>query len=474
MELQKHRFWAKNGFFDLALCKGKCPSLWQCLDITSFNSLVSQQLHGCVLSIRAVATALNQCAAFTKKYPPPQEDPAVSSLTHRAALSQGPARQQMLSDAAAIRPTKKRLKRQRQAETLSSGLWWQSQKIASAQPVPEPMSSAPGKSPKPRSRWSTLVEKYCARLFAGPLKEALLVSAFLAIARQRAAARRLALVWRADGNLHQGRLSYTLWDLKDCLSVMPRNKAVGADGLSTEILLALNITNQDYMASALERRLNAEDDVDFCQAFWQQFHLQVPDGPDHSWREALAILIAKTPKPQTLLDYRSIHLLPVLQKLYLRALGDSISAPVWASITTNQYGARPKHQGQQIIHSTRPLQEKAWETSMPLVLIKIDVKKAFDRTRRSVVMRSLLNVPGLDERLVYVLIREWAMPAVLPSISGQLALRAIDMKVGLRQGGSDSSLAFVIAIDAALKHAVRKWGHLQHGPGIPGLLAAHP
>ena len=105
--------------------------------------------------------------------------------------------------------------------------------------------------------------------------------------------------------------------------------------------------------------------------------------------------------------------------------------------------------------------------------IKIDIKKAFDRTRRSVVMRALLNVPGLDERIVYALFREWAAPAVLPSTSGELATRPVDMQVGLRQGGSDSSLAFVVAIDSALKHAVRKWDSLHSGPGIPEVPHAH-
>ena len=136
-------------------------------------TLVSQQLQSSDHSVSSVARALNQCAAYTKKYPSPQEDPEVSSLIHRAALSQGPERQQMLSDAAAIRRTKKRLKRQRQASSLSSGLWWQTQKIASAQPVPTCMSAAPGKEAKPRTQWSTLVEKYCSRLFAGPPKESL-------------------------------------------------------------------------------------------------------------------------------------------------------------------------------------------------------------------------------------------------------------------------------------------------------------
>ena len=93
---------------------------------------------------------------------------------------------------------------------------------------------------------------------------------------------------------------------------------------------------------------------------------------------------------------------------------DRLSARVWESITTNQYGARPRHQGQQIIHSVRLLQEKAWETGSPLVLIKIDIKKAFDRTRRPVVMRALLNMEGVDERLAYALMREWATPHVLP------------------------------------------------------------
>ena len=54
-------------------------------------------------------------------------------------------------------------------------------------------------------------------------------------------------------------------------------------------------------------------------------------------------------------------------------------------------------------------------------------------------MKRLLSMTALDERLVYALIREWQSPEVQPSIAGQLSQESIPMRVGLRQGGSDSS-----------------------------------
>ena len=88
-------------------------------------------------------------------------------------------------------------------------------------------------------------------------------------------------------------------------------------------------------------------------------------------------------------------------------------------------------------------------------------------------MKALLQTPGLDERLTYALIREWAEPCVRPSVAGQLSEASVPMTVGLRQGGSDSSMAFIIAIDRALGPAVRKWTHLGYGFHIPGMSSLH-
>ena len=325
--------------------KQTCPIAkgWKCADVSAFNQLISQALPSSV-TVGQAASVLNQAASYTKQYPDPHEDPLVSSLIHRANLAEGQCRQQLLADAAAIRRVKKRQKRQRQAETLSSGLWYQTQRISYPRPTPPQMSSEPGRPTHDRTTWPRMVERYCARLFGGPPKERLVISACLTLARRKAAAKRLAVAW-TTGDQSRGRLSFSMYDL-----ALPMNRAVGTDGLSTEVLLALNLPNQKALAALLEKRLNAEDDPAFCEEFWQQFGIESAPQGDESWREALAIMLPKIAKPESLLDYRSIHLVPILQKIYVKAIIDRMRTCLWASISTNQFGARPKHQAQQVIH----------------------------------------------------------------------------------------------------------------------------
>ena len=462
---QQHNHWP--------LAKG-----WKTLDTKAYNSIIAQQIQSEQhATISSVSTAINQAASYTKAYPSPQEDPQVSSLYNRAAMCGGSQRKQLLSDAAAMRRVRRRQARQRQAETLSAGIWWQTQRVQHARHVPSMMSSEPSRTPHPRTSWSRMVFRYCKRLFHGPERESIMISACLTLARQRAVARRVAR-WQQIGNgddNYSERFGFSQLDFHDVVHTLPRNKAVGTDGLSGETLLALDVPNQARVAAVMESRMNGDDDPEMIQmlqdATSQQLfcHASAVD----PWKNALALMLPKTSKPTSLLEFRSTHLLPILQKLYLKYVATRLSHQIWPAIQTNQHGARPKHQALQVVHSIRLLQEKTWESKAGLVLVKIDIRKAFDRTRRSLIMKRLLSMADLDARLVYALIREWHSPHVQPSVAGQLSQDSVSMRVGLRQGGSDSSLGFVLAMDSALSPAVRKWDHLQFGHEIPGVPWLH-
>ena len=449
---------------------------WQCLDLQAFNSIVSQQMQDHMQAqqptISAIARVMNQAASYTKSYPAPHEDGQVASLYNQANLAEGLQRKRLLSDAAALRRIKRTRARYRQAQTLSSGIWWQTRRIQQPRHVPTTMATQPGHPQHERTSWPQMVSRYCQRLFRGPPKEQVMIQAFVTLARQRAAARKRALEWCSDEPTST-RLSFCYHALDEAVKSMPLNKAVGTDGISTEILLALNHENRVLLARILERHLNVDDDSRF-QAVLSGAGTDTESAHESDpWQTALALLLPKKPMPESLLDYRSIHLLPVLQKLYMRDLVARISPHVWAAITTNQFGARPGHQALQIIQSIRLLQEKCWEGSQQLILIKIDIRKAFDRTRRSLIMKRLLSLDTIDARLTYALVKEWALPLVQPCLSGQLSQDKIAMSVGLRQGGSDSSLAFVLAMDSALLPAVSKWRHLTYGIPVVGLAAVN-
>ena len=79
----------------------------------------------------------------------------------------------------------------------------------------------------------------------------------------------------------------------------------------------------------------------------------------------------------------------------------------------------------------------------------------------------------LDPRLVYALLREWMDPEVQASLSGQLSTTAVPLHVGLRQGGSDSALAFILAMDTALQPAIQKWNALKYGHLVPCAALVH-
>ena len=444
---------------------------WTCLDVGAYNKLISQQVTASP-SIQSMATAINVSGSFTKIFPAPHEDPHVSSLYHKANLCTGSERSQLLSDAAATRRTRKRQTRLRQASQLTAGVWWQTQKIQAPKQVPVTLATDPDHKQHTRPAWPRMVQRYCQRLFGGPEKERLMTSALLSIARQHAAAHRQALAFTDAVN---ARLRFSFRDFHDAVRRLPKNKAVGTDGLSAELLLALNTENQTLLAHVLEQRMNGDDDPAF-QATLAQLSTSQPESQyldevnsDDPWRTALALLLPKKPNPNTLQDFRSIHLLPILQKLYLKEVVCRLHIQVWDQILTNQYGARYGHQALQVIHSIKLLQEKCWEAMQGLVLIKLDIRKAFDRARRSTIMKSMLAFSAIDPRVLYALFREWQDPHIRASVSGQLSPQDVRMTVGLRQGGSDSSLAFVVAMDHAMRPAIAKWAALRFGIIIPGM-----
>ena len=63
--------------------------------------------------------------------------------------------------------------------------------------------------------------------------------------------------------------------------------------------------------------------------------------------------------------------------------------------------------------------------------------------------KRLVSMHQLDGRLLYALIPEWVSPDVQDFLSGQLAPFDAPMIVGLRQGGSDSALALILATSKA-------------------------
>ena len=241
------------------------------------------------------------------------------------------------------------------------------------------MPSEPSRTAHPRTSWSRMVSRYCKRLFSGPDREAIMISACLTLARQRAVQRRLQR-WQQIGNgndQYSERLGFSYLDFHDVVHTLPRNKAVGTDGLSGEVLLALNVSNQCQVAAVMEARLNGDDDPELVTMLQQATGQEIrPTSNDSDpWRTALALMLPKKPNPASLLDFRSIHLLPILQKLYLKYVATRLSHHIWPGLQTNQHGARPKHQALQVVHSIRLLQEKTWEAGQGLVLVKLDIRK---------------------------------------------------------------------------------------------------
>ena len=110
----------------------------------------------------------------------------------------------------------------------------------------------------------------------------------------------------------------------------------------------------------------------------------------------IVLLTKKYPSTQRLpnmSNFRPIYLLPVICELYMRCL-ILMAGPRVHALSAPQFAFRPGHQAPEFVFTPRRLIEVCCEWKLPLDVLDGGLAKAYDYTRRDVVLKCLMAKRG--------------------------------------------------------------------------------
>ncbi|KAG1682425.1 Craniofacial development protein 2 [Nymphon striatum] len=149
-------------------------------------------------------------------------------------------------------------------------------------------------------------------------------------------------------------------EVRFAISSMLDNKAPGGDGLTTEVLKAMN----DKGISRITKLLN---DI------YENGH--VPEG----LTESIFVQLPKKPATVKCEEYRTISLMSHLTKVLLKVIMNRSRKVIEEEISEEQYGFRKDKGTRDAIFNLRVLCDRAIEVQKKIYILFLDYEKAFDR-----------------------------------------------------------------------------------------------
>ena len=180
-------------------------------------------------------------------------------------------------------------------------------------------------------------------------------------------------------------------NLRDIVKALPPNKAAGPDGIPSQLVKAMTFQNIKDLAELFTKLAN---DLDYR-----------PQSRPDCWNNTLAMLVPKEAGANTLDRHRAISLMSQIQKLYSKWLLSQMTPILDPIMSEHQAGFRPNRQASEILHVISKLIELSIEWQQPLTIVRLDLKKAFDRVKQSAILNTLENSP-LSPKLIFNAARE--------------------------------------------------------------------
>ena len=182
------------------------------------------------------------------------------------------------------------------------------------------------------------------------------------------------------------------------------------------------------------------------------------------WNEIVVTLVPKKAMPDSVNDFRPISVMPVLCKIYFKALGSEVAACTEGLLCQHIFAYRKCYSTTDQLFAIRQLIEKTNEWDMSLVYARTDIHKAYDLLDHAFVHK-VLGHCGVPDAVSHAILREW-LNMKSGYKWGKIISNAVPRKRGIPQGDPISPLIFNLCINFIIDPLLRVWQDRKFGPRI--------
>eukprot|EP00971_Amphidinium_carterae_P350116 6491390-Amphidinium_carterae.1 len=248
-----------------------------------------------------------------------------------------------------------------------------------------------------------------------------------------------------------GNVIYPTLDAETLKTIAKRmgNTSGGNDGIPTVVLKHL----PDHIWHALAQQFSGHIFTNVFPATWQTIS---------------ATLIPKLVYASSPHDFRPIAVTDAFERLFDAYLLSELRK-LEMDWHTHQFAARRGKQPEEVMALVRNLLHHCFSMGLPLVMVKLDIKKAFDHVSHEALLCMLRarSVPPWLIRTLMALVCGRRLCFRTPA--GRT--RALAMGRGLIQGKPTSALLFCLLLDWSLKDVIPGWK--SRGPATIGTFCSH-
>lgn len=219
----------------------------------------------------------------------------------------------------------------------------------------------------------------------------------------------------------------TAAEIKAMLFSMPLNKSPGPNGYSVEFIRASWETV-------------GEDIINAVREFFRNGRLL------KDMNTTTIALIPKKPHASSLGDYRPISCCNIVYKLISKIIANRLKHILSECVSPNQAAfLKGRSLGENVLLATELMKDYNRSTCLRSVMLKIDIRKAFDTVCWDFVIK-VLEAQQFPPRFITWITESILSPRFLVAINGELA-SFFEGKKGLRRGDSISPYMFIMLME---------------------------
>lgn len=225
-------------------------------------------------------------------------------------------------------------------------------------------------------------------------------------------------------------------EVEEAVKRMKKGRAAGVDEVTIEMVTAAGEIGMQWFYRVV-------------RAIWKE--MRTPG----EWKKAVIVPIFKKGNKKECQNYRGISLMCQSAKVYEKIIERRLRERV-GNMREEQYGFRPGRSTIDLIFAVRQLQEKHIEYGDDLVMVFLDMEKAYDSVSRNKVWEALRRKKVEKDTIRRVReMYEGSESCVKVGVERSGWLR---QESGLRQGSALSPLLFIVVMDELMERVARRIG----------------